>query len=288
MLRFDCPSCLAACHLPPDKLPPGNRARVACPSCGEFLILRRRFAGDILCELENPQPMPPPSFFAPPAASDGRREVFDAEPPPVPQELLSPRERNPRLPAAEPGQPMQKNTAELLQDFSVLFRLDERSKRQEHMIAVMGLLLFLGAGAAAIWVVPDALQGHSRAAAPVVLTRVVHEGPSAFSRAMQVTELGAETVASAHFAVLPAPRAPTPAAVQAVTPVVAVPAEPARTAKAPAHLPRLLQRAHLADRPHFTLPFLPPDDIAHAPRGAAGPSAPSAPAVPRDDSMIPP
>lgn len=288
MLRFDCPSCLAACHLPPDKLPPGNRARVACPSCGEFLVLRRRFAGDILCELENPQPMPPPSFFAPPAVSDGQWEVFDAEPPPVPQDLLPPREPTARLPALEAADPTQKNTAELVQEFSVLFRLDERSKRQEHMIAVMGLLLFLGLGAAAIWIVPDALHGRDRASAPVVLTKVVHEGPSAFARAVQVAELGADTVAAAHFEAQAAPRAVAVASVPVAAPIVPVRAELARPTKAPAHLPRLAQRGQPMGRAHYALPFLPPDDVARAPRSAAGPAAPSAPAAPRDDSMIPP
>ena len=349
MLRFDCPSCLCACHLTPDKLPPGTRARVACPSCHEFLILRRRFAGDVCCEMENPLPsevttpsmmafQPPPlphdSYVRPdPQAPPLPNESFfqaEEEPPPVPEEALtqvlymapvSPNATTqvmhlPQPRPTPPALPPQPTTAQLLQEFSVLFRLDRRSKRQEHMIAVMGLVVLLTVATVGVWIGPSMLAGLPLLRdTPVAEQAPVPAGPSAFERSAGVVDLAVDTVANAHvpavtvavraparalapvLALAPAPvlapaPAPAPAQVAATVPAQVASAEPAFKLHTqvvqldkPAlhHASKPAPRVHQAMHIRAPLDFLPPDDEPKT--AAAGPRAPTAPAAPVEDGL---
>jgi len=327
MLRFDCPACLCSCHLAPEKLPPGTRARVACPSCHDFLVLRRRFSGDVICELEQPMPertvtmpfQPPPlpndAFFppqdAPPPLPDDASMAAHLQPPPIPDEPLvrqalvppPPQEemtqvlRLPQPRPTPPALPLQPTTADLVRDFSVLFRLDRRSKRQEHMIAVMGLVVLLMVATLGVWVGPSLLAGVPFSRGTPVVAAIPVPAPlqsSAFERSQSVVELALETVASAR---LPAAQlaASAPAAAQiapkAVAPVVVADAKPA--AKADTQLAQgdkpVVRRVRPAPRVHEALrirplpAFLPPDDEVVP--AAAGPRTPSAPSAPVDDLM---
>ena len=126
-MRFVCPCCAAAFRLPPDRLGIGGRGRVTSPSCAALSAGDSRGgpAGLTITALPRPEPEPAATraFFE-------TGETFTGE------ETAGPADFDARKPTAS-------EYRELLQEFSVMFRLDKRTKRQR------GLLIGLGAGLAA-------------------------------------------------------------------------------------------------------------------------------------------
>ena len=93
-------------------------------------------------------------------------------------------------------------------EFSVLFRLDRRSRRQGQMIGALTAVLFLALGGFGYWQVRGL-----RAAQPVrdvvrIVQPVLNQGPSAFARCVDIMDLAGET--AARYSVPPRP-APAPA-----------------------------------------------------------------------------
>ncbi len=129
--RFQCPSCARAWRLSADRIGSSGRVRVRCPGCKQTSNVR---LGAVRGPVANKSAPPAPrvavaahtdSFFA----AEGRGEE----------------EAGIELPDPERHRPSRQEYRDLLQEFSVMVRLDRRSRRQRVAIAVVLSCLVVGA-----------------------------------------------------------------------------------------------------------------------------------------------
>jgi hypothetical protein len=143
-VQFACPSCQRVSDIAERSLKPDRPTRNQCPGCKAWVKLTRQEGGGLAAELDNTAPQPKKGEFA---ATLMQPQRFDFDlPPPVPRSKSSGFFLDSDVLQPLPPVPKGPDRGQLVQDFSVMFRVDNtRKSRRGKVLGALAALLVGGA-----------------------------------------------------------------------------------------------------------------------------------------------